>query len=623
MVGYTVHLYSTNEHPSFSVLTDTENIIEDQQEGSMRVAVQQEDLQLLSRTLQEQFLAEVPSGEFFQIKCAVNKDELMILAQHPVSVKVDTQEIFAVLEEALQSLPPYQDQPVQCFLRIVGEKLPYAKRSLTMKGYRQVESPDIPQDNEDQEDEDAASFSSLALPLSYSTTTDAVEDEEEVFDPLAGTPDLLTNSSQRPLKKILLGTVVGISLLGSGGVYLVTRPCVMSVCQEFQTAQQLNTQFRQLISRARSEKDLTTLQQQLETTSTALGVIPAWSSYYQQAAELKTNLSGRSEKISQVNKALQAASVAEQKMQTPATSQGELQARQQLWRQAITPLEAISPNHELYGLIQPKLLKYRIHLQTINQQLLAQEKWVKKLADAKGVASVANKWETTAKSLKDWQKVQSTWQVVINALNVIPPSSPASQEAQQLLLEYKPKLARARDRVTIEQLAAKSYQQILVIASQAKAYEQKQEWQAAVIYWQQALQAAKQISNNSLYYTQAQSLITPYSASLQQAQEKLILNNSWQQTRADLNKTCSSEIRICNFTVDDKGIIVKITPEYEQVLQSTVSKNNTQDSEAAIGVANHWQTLQEALTVISENANLPLFIYNVQDQVIYMRTPGE
>lgn len=589
----------------------------------MRVAVQQEDLQLLSRTLQEQFLAEVPSGEFFQIKCAVNKDELMILTQHPVSVKVNTEEIFAVLEEALQSLPPYQDQQVQCFLRIVGEKLPYAKRSLTMKGYGKTESPIIQQDDEDQEDEEATSFSSLALPLSHSTATDAVEYEEGVFDPLAGTPDLLTNPSQRPLKKILLGAVVGISLLGSGGAYLVTRPCVMSVCQEFQSAQQLNTQFRQLISRARSEKDLTTLQQQLETTSIALGVIPPWSSYSQQAAELKTNLSGRSEKISQVNKALQAASVAEQKMQTPATSQDELQARQQLWRQAITPLEAISPNHELYRLVQPKLIKYRIHLQTINQQLLAQEKWVKKLADAKGVASVANKWETTAKSLKDWQRVQSTWQVVINALNVIPQSSPASQEAQQLLLEYKPKLARARDRVTIEQLAAKSYQQLLGIASQAKAYEQKQEWQAAVIYWQQALQAAKQISNNSLYYNQAQSLITPYSASLQQAQEKLILNNSWQQTRADLNKTCSSEIRICNFTVDDKGIIVKITPEYEQVLQSSISDNNAQDSSLAVGITNHWQTLQEALTVISENANLPLFIYNVQDQVIYMRTPGE
>ncbi|WP_242040401.1 hypothetical protein [Anabaena subtropica] len=586
----------------------------------MKVAVQQEDLQLLSRTLQEQFLAEVPSGEFFQIKCAVNKDELMILAQHPVSVKAHTEQIFAVLEEALQSLPPYRDQQVQCFLRISGEKLPYAKRSLTMKGHGLWENPVI---HKDVEDEEAASFSSLAFPLGYSSSTDAVEDEEEVFDPLAGTPDLLTTPHKRPLKPIILGTLGGIAVLGSGGAYLITRPCVMSVCQEFQAAQQLNTQFRQLVSRAKSEKELAGVQTQLETTSTALAVIPGWSSYSQQAAELKTSLSGHSEKINQVIKALQGASVAEQKMQTPASSQAELQERQQLWRQAITPLEAISPNNELYRLVQPKLLKYRIHLQTINQQLITQEKWVKKLADAKGVASVANKWETTAKTLQDWQKVQSTWQVVVNALNIIPPSSPASPEAQQLLLEYKPKLARARDRVTIEQLAARSYQQLLGIASQAKAYEQKQEWQAAVIYWQQALQTAKQISNNSLYYNQAQSLIAPYSASLQQAQEKLLLNNSWQQTRADLNKTCSSELKICDFTIDDKGISIKITPEYEQVLQSSISESNAQDSSSAVGVANHWQSLQGALTVISENANLPLFIYNAQDQVIYMRTPGE
>lgn len=589
----------------------------------MKVAVQEEDLQLLSRTLQEQFLAEVPSGEFFQIKCAVNKDELMILSQHPVGVKANTEQIFAVLEEALQSLPPYRDQQVQCFLRILGEKLPYAKRSLTMKGHGHWDNPVT--DNHDEgkdnvEDDDSSSFSSLAFPLSYSSTDTP---EEEVFDPLAGTPDLLTTPHKRSLKPIFLGTLGGIAVLGSLGAYLFTRPCVMSVCPEFQTAQQLNTQFRQLVSRAKSEKELEGVQTRLETASTALAGIPAWSSYSQQATEIKTSLSGHSEKINQVIKALEAASVAEQKMQTPASSQGELQARQQLWRQVITPLEAISPNNELYGLVQPKLLKYRIHLQTINQQLLAQEKWVKKLADAKSVASVANKRETTAKTLRDWQKVQSTWQVVVNALNIIPASSPASPEAQQLLLEYKPKLARARDRVTIEQLAAKTYQQLLNIASQAKAYEQKQEWQAAVIYWQQALQTAKQISNNSLYYNQAQSLITPYSASLQQAQEKLLLNNSWQQTRADLSKTCSSELKICDFTVDDKGINVKITPEYEQVLQSSVSENNTPDSSSVVGVANHWQSLQDALTVISENANLPLFIYNSQDQAIFMRTPGE
>jgi tetratricopeptide (TPR) repeat protein len=308
-------------------------------------------------------------------------------------------------------------------------------------------------------------------------------------------------------------------------------------------------------------------------------------------------------------------------MKTPANSPEELKARQNLWRQAIAPLELVNPNSELYRLISPRLLRYRANLKTVNQQILAEEKWLKKLVDAKAVAGVAARRETNAKSLKDWQKVQSTWQIVVNALNVIPQTSPGYQEAQQLLLEYKPKLARARDRVTIEELGAKSYQQLISIAKQAKAYEQQQQWQAAVIYWEQALQAAKQVSNDSLYYNQAQSAIAPYSASLKQAQEKLQLNNAWQQTRTDLNKTCSSGIRICNFTVDEKGINVKITPEYEQMLQSGISEATTNNTSTIVDVTNHWESLQEALTVISENANLPLFIYNTENQAIYIRTP--
>ncbi|MBD2361601.1 hypothetical protein H6G36_10480 [Anabaena minutissima FACHB-250] len=584
----------------------------------MTVAVQQEDLQILARTLQEQFLAEVPSGEVFQIKCAVNKDELMILTQHPVSIKVDTEQVFSVIEEVIQSLAPYREQQIQCFLRMLGEKLPYAKRSLMMKGYEQIET------SVKEENEIAEEALPGAYPLAYSPPVSQTEDEteEEIFDPLAGTPDLLTTPHRRQISPIFLGmALIGIVLVGGVGAYVLTRPCVMSECREMQTAEELKTQSRQLISRAKSDNELAAITQQLETASAALTVIPLWSPHYQQAEELKSSLSVQSEKINQVLKALKSATVAEQKMKTPANSPEELKARQNLWRQAIAPLELVNANNELYRLVQPRLLRYRANLKTVNQQILTEEKWLKKLLDAKAVAGVAARRESTAKTIQDWQKVQSTWQIAVNALNVIPQTSPGYQEAQQLLLEYKPKLARARDRVTIEELGAKSYQQLISIAKQAKAYEQQQQWQAAVIYWEQALQAAKQVSNDSLYYNQAQSAIAPYSASLKQAQEKLQLNSAWQQTRTDLNKTCSSGIRICNFTVDEKGISVRITPEYEQMLQSGISEATTNNSSAIVDVTNHWEILQEALTVISENANLPLFIYNTENQVIYIRTP--
>ncbi|WP_414566372.1 MULTISPECIES: hypothetical protein [unclassified Anabaena] len=572
----------------------------------MKVAVQQEDLQILAKTLQAEVMAEVPSGEVFQVKCAVQKDELMILTQHPVGVTVDTQHIFAVLETTLQSLPTAREQRVQCFLRVVGEKRPYATHSLMMKQKENRESEKV-------------------IPPSSSLTyfPPNVENDEEEFEHwVEDEPDLLTTQSPRPVKSLLLGlAVMGIGVFGSG-VYLLTRPCVMSECQELQTAQRLNLESRQLMRRAKSENELVLLQQQLEIASADLTKIPHWSPRASQVEELKANLSGQAEKINQVVTALKAASAAEQQSSTTATSFEELQATQHLWRQAIAPLESIGPSSELYKLVQPKLIKYRVSLQNINQQLLAQDKWLKKLKDAKAVANVAAKRADTAKSLSEWQKAQSTWQIVINALNIIPPSSPAYHQAQQLLLEYRPQLARTRDRATLEQIAARSYQQAVNTANQAKTYEQKNQWQIAVTYWDQALQNAQQIPRDSFYYGQSQRLIAPYSSALQQAQEKLQIASMWQQTRTDLDKICNSDMRICTFMINDNSIVVSLTPDYEQVLQNTLSEADSENSSPVFDIANHWQTLQTALSVIGDNANLPLFIYDTQGEGLYTHIPG-
>ncbi|MBE9038139.1 hypothetical protein [aff. Roholtiella sp. LEGE 12411] len=570
----------------------------------MKVAVQEEDLRLLAKTLQEQLLVEVPSVEVFQVKCGVNKDELMILTQHSSSTIVDSQTIFAILEEVLQSLAPHREQRVQCFLRVLGEKLPYAKRFLIVKqggsgGVREVNKQ-------------------LLFPASSSPAVDEIK-QEEPFDPFVGAPDLSVSKPARQVKAIMLGAVVGVVVL-AGGAYCLTRPCVMSKCKEVQIAEQLKTESQQLMRRAKSENELLAVQQRLQAASVALKPIPRWSPHYQQAEELRASLSGRAEKINQVVKALQTASIAAQKIKTPANSLEELQARQHLWRQAIAPLEAVSPNSELYGLVQAKLLDYRVKLHTLNQQMLAAEKWLKKLTAAKAVANTAANQEATAKSLNNWQKVQSTWQVVVNALNVIPQTSQGYQEAQKLLTEYKPKLAAARDRTTKEQLAAKTYQQAISTANQAKAYEQQNQWQAAATYWDQALHAAKQISRDSFYYTQTQTLVEPYSVALKNAQEKLQLSSNLQQTRTDLDKTCINEIQICTFSLDNEGIIVRLTPEYDQVIQNSLTNSDTENLTTSVDATNHLQTLREALAVISDNANLPLFLYDAQGQIVYVRT---
>ncbi len=614
VIDQTVHLQSKNGSYSFYTLEDSKNNIEDQRDRCMKVEVQQEDLQLLATILQERLRAEVLSGELFQVKCALKNDQLMILVEHPLSVTTHTQQVFAVLEEALESLPGGRNQQVEIFIRIASEKLPYAKHSVVVRVGEKGGQGDKGTRGQGGQGEEIS-----PLPfLTYSPST-----EEEEFELIADVPDLsyATILKRSPLiKKILVSAALSVIGLLSIGAYLLTRPCVMSECKEIQTAAELHKSSPQLTRNARSEEELAKLHAQFQTASTNLKNIPGWSLRHQEAEQLSVYFSGQSEKIKLVLKALQSASLAELKTETPVYSVQQLHNKQQLWREAIAPLEGINPQHELYGLVQHKLSLYRLRLQNVNQQLLNEVKWSKKLAASKSVAKVAATWETQVKSLKDLQKVRSTWQVVVNALRIIPHTSPEYEEAQNLLVDYRAKLATARDRATFEELAAKSYQQAINTANQAKAYEQQNQWQAARANWSVALNTVKEIRADSFYYSQAQLLIEPYTNAFKQAEQQAQIALYLQQTRTDLMKTCSNQIRICTFTVNNKGITVQITAEYQQALQNTLANTNPQDPNSFAGTSNHLQVLQEALSAISENANLPLMVYDAQGQVVHTRS---
>ncbi len=624
MVDQTVHLQSKNGSYSFYTLDDSKNNIEDQWDRSMKVEIQQEDLQILATILQEHLNAEVLSGELFRVKCALKNDQLMILSEHPLGVTTHTQQVFAVLEEALESLPGCTKQQVEIFLRVVGEKLPYAKHSLIVKVGGQEDKGDKGTRGQGSRGHFAGDTlqREFVSPSASSFVAYSASSEEEAFDPITDAPDLSSVTTLKrslSVKPILIGTgLLGIALLS--GAYLLTRPCVISECKEIQTATELQKLSKQLTRNATSKEELAKLHAQFKSASTNLKNVPGWSLRHQQAQQLFAHLSGQSEKINSVVKALKAASLAELKTQTPVNNIQELHKKQQLWRQAIAPLEAINPENELYGLVQRKLSLYRLRLQTVNQQLVNEEKWSKKLAASKAVANVAAQWETKAKSLKDLQKVESTWQIVVNALRIIPQSSPEYQEAQKLLDDYRPKLATARDRATSEQLAAKSYQQAINTANQAKAYERQNQWQAARANWYLALNTVKQIPAESFYHSQAQLLIQPYADAFKQAEQQAQIAGNFEQTRTDLVKTCSSQIRICTFTLDKKGITVKITPRYEQALQNSLANANPQDPSSFADVSNHLQVLQSALSTISENANLPLIVYDAQGQVVHTRS---
>ncbi|MTJ47436.1 hypothetical protein [Dolichospermum sp. UHCC 0259] len=729
----------------------------------MKATVQQEDLKVLGDILQERLVAEVLDGKDFQIKCAVQNDELMILTQHPAEVTVNTQQVFEVLEQALQWQFSYQSQRVRFFLRISGEKRPYTQHFLDFQihsveteqepeygfqihsveterepeyGFQipsieteqepeygfQIPSIDTEQEPEygfqipsieteqepeygfqipsiDTEQEPEYGFqipsieteqepeydfqihsveteqepeydfqipsidveretveigherdtfflnSDLQTPSSPVTETEQepitdsffssseesfsdyllpdsnlsadeserMEDLEEDFDPFANIPDKPKKrqlSLSLPPLPIMIGTAVVIAILSGGGAFFLHRGCVISECKELQTAQQFKNQYQQQIKRTRSERDLLTVQQQLDGVVADLQKIPQWSPRYQDSQLLVNSFSEQSTKINQVLKALQMASSAQKTTQTPAKSLDELRNRQKLWKQAITSLEIIKPSNELYGLVKANLPSYQNTLKSVNDQLLKEETWVQKIANATTLAQAATKRQITAKSAPEWQRVESDFQTAISILKIVPIGSLGSEDARKLLAEYQPKIIVARDRATKEQLAATFYQQAMKAASQAKSYGNQNQWQSAVRSWEQAIQTAKQVGQDTFYFNQAKSLIETYTASLKQAQEQFQIYGDLTQTRAELKSTCTNTIRLCTFTIENQQISVRLTPEYDRLFEA----NNPQ-------IQSHFQSLKDALTAISQNAQLPVFIYNAQGQERYMRQP--
>lgn len=588
----------------------------------MDAAAQQQNLQVLGQLLQERLQSEFPQTVPLEVRCVLKDGALMILGQHPESgVTLEPQLMLAALQQALQSLQPQVNQPVQVYLRLVGQKQPYAVDFFMLQPPGAL--PDVQPASIDN-----AIAENAASPSEEYRTSDNLAESMQVIDPAAESssfeepphPLPIKRSSPRfsnlPMPILAGGAGVALATL-LAGVYLLTRPCVIGECKPIQTAQQLSQESTQLTRQAKSEQELLAARQQLEQASNVLQTIPRWSSRYQEAQNLSQTFLEQSQTINQAVTALQKASVAAQKSQNPPHTAQEWQAILALWQGAIAPLEAMPRNSQVYSLAQQKLPGYRANLKSVEQQLNVEQQAAKKLTQALAAAKVATTRQEAAQSLQNWQQVQSNWQEAVNALTAIAKNSTADKQAQQLLANYRPKLNAVRDRTAKEQISAKAYNQAVNLATAAKRYEQQNQPAAAVNTWSQALNAAQQVPTETFYYSQAQPLLDTYSSALKQAQEKLKVANISQKARVDLNRTCSGSIRVCSYSLDNQGIIVRLTSDYERAFTTASG-----DAKAQAGVRQHFQTLRQALEVISNNVNLPLQIYNPQGTVIHTYRPG-
>lgn len=607
----------------------------------MKTAVPQDEIkilkQLLQQRLQEQAALRVP----FQVQCVLKDGDLLILVQHETSSASNPSSIFNTLHQAIQALPPSVSssgyQQVHIYLRMAGQKQPYAADDFTidtpissrakaseLENVLALEEDDPsanPWDYQTREVDPAApegrwtaDFSSDEIDPSESAEAasswgNPPKPKSEVSQPQRRHRNPET-SSGLPLPLLAAGAAMA-GLLSFGGVYALTRPCVIGECAQLLTAQQLSQDSIQTVRKAKSAQELAGAQQQLVQANQLLESIPPWSSHHATAQKQLESYSTQSRRLAGILTALNKANQAAQDSLNPPHSVQEWQKIQSSWGEAIAQLRQIRPNNPVYPLAQQRLQDYQLNLAIVTQRIKTEQQAEQKLIEAKQTAQVAQARMGNARSFENWQQVYSSWQAATNALTTVPPTTMAYKEAQELLLNYRPKLIAARDRRTKEQISANNYNQAVSLAALAKRLEQQNQWSLAVATWRQASTFAQQVPNSTFYYPQTQQLIDAYANALKQAEANLKISLIQQKARLDLNRTCGGVTRICNFTVTNQGINVYLTPDYyNRVVRIAATANMSGDYNTQVALQDHIQTLQAALETISENANLPLALYD-------------
>lgn len=623
----------------------------------MQTVARQDDIKALKRFLQKRLHSEAGLAAPFQVQCVVKDGELLILVQHEASNGYDPGNIFNTLQQAISTvgsaLPNAGEdfQQVHVFLRVAGQKQPYAEEDFT------IENPAAATKNgaeledllalEEEEENQPLSLDSPTNNQIDKSATEAKETAEyyshnikpspeaqkqpklKKDNPFKATPKVQQDSrdsepqSQAPPVPLLAAVGVMAGVLSLASIYALTRPCTIGTCYQLQNAQQLNEESTEIVRQAKSGQDVVIAQQKLQQATTQLNSIAPWSGDRAKAQNLLQTYSAQMARLDLVLNGFNKASQATQKSQNPPHSVQEWRDILALWNEAIGQLRQVAPNSSIYPLVKQRLQEYQLNVAIVNQRIRTEQQADQQLIEAKQTAQVAEARMGNARTFENWQQVFNSWQAAVDTLKTIPPTTMAYREAQDLLLNYRPKLATARDRRTREQISANSYNQAVSLASLAQRLEQQGQWSQAVATWRQAATSASQVPSETFYYNQTQPLIDAYANSIKQAEANLKIALVLQKGRLDLNRTCAgTPTRICNFTVANDGIKVYLTPAYyNKVIRTAATANINGDYNTQVALQDHIETLQAALVAISENATLPLALYDHRRQLIGTHTP--
>ncbi len=651
----------------------------------MTTAVRNINPQVLENKLQTIWESLNDANDTYKIQCNLKAGTLLVIYEHPANVVIEREKTIGKLKAIIQKQKQQLEliDKVGICLNIVGHIYPYAYHSFFTKS-RQEESTltfmpkwvdgnfeepinitsellddlDNPFDLKDLEEisqrlESESKFSEDAeaetkyLPgdksenYEINITPKLLDDLDNPFD-----AESLDIPPQRFPKKgrnygdkkqfneedssISLSAFSQVEFISAslslaillGCFYAITRPCVIGKCMIIPTARELNEQSLTTIKNVKNSLAPKEAQEKLEAANADLEKIPFWSIRYFEAQHLKSTYQEDIQHLKTIRKALAKGQQAAQNSKGLPLPAADWVTIQSLWQEAIALLEKVPEDSNAYPFVKNKLLQYRKYLVAIKGRLTTEEEATEKLIAAKKLAQLAETREIIAQFPESWKNVYENWEDAWEQVSSIPPQTSAYSEAKNLIPQYEQKMRVAEERRILEQIGEEAYNQAITDAKQAEVFENRDNWKEAAEYWQRAVNSAEDVPTNSAYFAKAKPLIKSYDTALKAAASNQKLLSTLAKAREDLSKTCKGNPKICEYSVTHDLISVQLTNDYVDKIKKTAKEvKGDKDDKSRTQLEKHLQTLQVALEAISNNAKIPLEVYNPQGLKIAAHVP--
>lgn len=596
----------------------------------------------LEQQLHDHWAAHLPPEASVLVRCALKDSNLMVLAEHPTSLKPDLAETFQALKEIALAVAPKSIAELRIYLRFMGQKQPYAHHTFRNPQPLGVGAwpPELAWLSlPEEEPEDVADQPSDPIELNPLPDTENTSKSKWGWHWLVGAKGSspptenhlhsLTGSLAHPIPKFSWNPresavyILPAFLVTALIMWVWRSPCTIGKCEPIGTANRLNASATRTIGSAQYPQQLLSAKQELDTAVKELKTVPFWSKYASDARSIRHSYEKEAEYVSLVLEAMDLGWQAAENGQNPPLEIAGWEEIQSTWTKATAILRAIPAEAAIYPFAQQKLQQYRGNLMGINRRLDMEAAAAKQMEDAKSLARVAAARAGATGSVSGWEEVQLKWQQALNLLALIPAQSIIAREAQQLRQDYRTQLTAATERKIQEELAADNFKEAVSWAQEAEAAAFQNQWKRAQDAWREAINHAKQVPATTFYYPKAQSDIKTYTKSLAEAQAELKIALKLQAAGNSLKKTCSGSPKVCAYTLSKDAISVWLTPDYvRKVRRTAIIASSNGNYKALSEVDSHVQILRQALETISNNAGVPLVLYDPYGAPIGRHSPS-